>query len=258
MNHHTAECAAIQCYVGDPPPCDCGFVEHPPMKIWISADLHLGEDRMEIMGRPFPSASAHIEHIVSAFNSKVAKTDLLIINGDVCYQKSPKALLHLPEINGKKILIRGNHDRVFTDEELAPYFCMVIPEGGGLALTGPDNLPLWVTHYPSLSRPDYFNLVGHIHSSWKVQLNMLNVGVDVHHFYPVALDNVPFFVKAVSEFYDNDVWVADHPANAKFKGIRGKNETYFKGGTSSSVSEVDRLKILAVNNLSRTLSTKNV
>lgn len=78
------------------------------------------------------------------------------------------------------VLFRGNHD-VFTDEQFKPYFEEIVPEGEGkiLEIAG---ITCWVTHSPSQARPDKFNIVGHVRAPWQFQLNMLNVGVDVHHF----------------------------------------------------------------------------
>jgi calcineurin-like phosphoesterase family protein len=197
------------------------------MKTFLTADQHLGEDRMELMGRPFDGKEEHIDYIRRKHNSIVSTDDLVYMLGDVCYQKTPELLSCLADFHGRKILIRGNHDRGITDEEFKRYFEQVIPEGQGIELDGPEGIPLYLTHYPSRSRPDRFNLVGHIHSAWKYQLNMLNVGVDVNHFRPINLEKIPFYLKAITEFYDNDVWVGDHSANLPFKETRGKKSVYF-------------------------------
>ncbi len=197
-----------------------------PPKTWLTADWHLGEDRFEIMQRPFDTAEAHFERIMWEHNWRVGGTDLVYVVGDACYQKAPQFLEKVNRLNGRKILLRGNHDRVFTDEQLAPYFEKIIPEGESLQLEV-QGIPCSLNHYPSLADPDRFNLVGHIHGAWKFQLNALNVGVDVHHFRPVNLDQIPFYLKAISEYYDDDVWSAYLPANAKYVGQRGKKGNYF-------------------------------
>jgi len=58
---------------------------------------------------------------------------------------------------------------------------------------------------------------------------MFNVGVDVNSFYPVALTRIPFHVGAVTNFYDDDAWVAYNEANSKYyHNGRGKVGSYFK------------------------------
>jgi calcineurin-like phosphoesterase family protein len=197
------------------------------MNTWLTADWHLGENRFELMARPFESINEHVYTLVENHNAVVKPEDMVIMNGDVCYQKAPEWLEHVSHFNGKKILIRGNHDRVLTDEQLKPYFEEIIPDGGGIEMVI-EGIPCYITHYPTEGRKDLFNLVGHIHAAWKYQLNMFNVGVDVNHFRPVNITTIPFHLRAISEFYDNDVWVAYNQINSAYVGKRGKKGTYFR------------------------------
>jgi len=201
-------------------------------KIWITADWHLGEDRFELMGRPFKTQKQMVDTLIANHNSLVAPDDLVYLVGDVCYQKTPEFLPYAASFNGVKHLFRGNHDRVFTDQELSKYFDIIIPEGEGVTYTvaNPDGDPIdcWITHYPSRGSDQLFNLVGHIHSAWKYQLNSFNVGVDCNHFYPHDLnDAVVSAFNAINTYYDNDVWVAYLGINADYRGKRGKPGTYF-------------------------------
>ena len=197
------------------------------MKAWITADWHLGESRFELMGRPFKTDIEHAEALVANHNQLVAPDDEVIVAGDVCYQKTPEWLKHVSLFHGKKTLLRGNHDRVFTDEQLAPYFDKIIPEGEGIEITA-GSLRCYVTHYPTEGVKGLFNLVGHVHAAWKYQLNMLNVGVDVHHFRPVDLNTISFHLNAIVQYYDRDVWVAYNELNDSYKESRGKAGTYFR------------------------------
>jgi calcineurin-like phosphoesterase family protein len=202
-------------------------MEKKTMKRWVVADWHLGEDRFAIMQRPFKTSSEMIQHLVDKHNELVAPDDLVYVVGDAVYQKAPENLVEVECFNGKKILIRGNHDRVFTDEQLLRYFDEIVEEGKGLEIDIGD-IKCFMTHYPSQAVSNRFNLVGHIHSAWKFQLNSLNVGVDANHFVPHNLDEVvPFFVKAITEFYDDDVWAAYNAANHVYVGKRGKKGGYF-------------------------------
>ena len=200
------------------------------MKRWITADWHLGEDRFAIMQRPFKQAHEMIDCLIKNHNELVAPEDLVYVVGDAVYQKSPQDIKFIDHFNGRKVLIRGNHDRVFTDIELLRYFDdEIIPDGAGINLEVA-GIPCYLTHYPSQAVKDRFNLVGHIHGAWKYQLNMFNVGVDANHFIPHNLDEVvPFAFKACTEFYDDDVWAAYNEANSQFVGKRGKKGSYFTG-----------------------------
>jgi calcineurin-like phosphoesterase family protein len=197
------------------------------MKIWLTADYHLGDSRLKILGRPFSSSQEFIDELMYLHNSVVNKEDEVIIVGDVCYQMAPQFLEMIDGFNGIKTLIRGNHDRGLSDKDLKPYFKKIIPEGDGIEIDV-EGLPCYVTHYPTEGRKDRFNLVGHVHSPWKYQLNMFNVGIDVNHFLPVDLSTIPFHFKAICEYYDEDVWSAYKNLNKDYVGKRGKNGTYFR------------------------------
>ena len=196
------------------------------MKRFVTSDWHIGENRFEIMQRPFKCPEEMLDKLVENHNSLVNPEDLVYVLGDVVYQKTPEELCEVSMFNGRKILVRGNHDRVFTDDQLLKWFEQVVPEGDGIELDVA-GIPIYMTHYPTKAVCDRFNLVGHIHSAWKVQLNSFNVGVDANHFYPHNLDEiVPFFLKSISEFYDEDVWAAYNIPNISYVGKRGKKSSY--------------------------------
>lgn len=199
------------------------------MARYFTADLHLGETRLELMQRPFRNDLENDQAIISNFRRVLTDDDELIIVGDAVSKSAHNpinSLRQLDFIPGKKFLIRGNHDEQFTDEQLVPYFEDVYAHGDGIELTVSD-IPCYVTHYPTRGKKDKFNLVGHIHSAWKVQLNMINLGVDVHNFRPVSEHHIGFLYKAICEFYDNDVFVGNSFANLTHAASRGKKTSYF-------------------------------
>jgi calcineurin-like phosphoesterase family protein len=196
---------------------------------FFTADWHLGETRLEIMQRPFRDCSELWNTIIERHNRVVGPDDFVDVVGDVVSKaaEEPKLWLSLlDDLNGKKRLFRGNHDVLFTNEQLSQYFYKIVPEGEGVYETI-GGIPCYITHYPTQGVGDAFNIVGHVHSSWKVQLNMLNVGVDVQNFAPVPETKIKFFLDAITGFYDEDVWCSGHAANAQFNGIRGKKGRYF-------------------------------
>jgi calcineurin-like phosphoesterase family protein len=197
---------------------------------WITADPHLGEDRFEIMGRAFTTAQEHVDTLVANHNALVKPEDTVIVNGDACYQRAPQFLPQIACFNGRKILIRGNHDRIFTDADFAPYFETIIAEGQGMeweAKDGDNIIPCYITHYPTQGRADRFNLTGHVHGAWKYQLNMFNVGVDTNCMRPVNMNKIANHFAAVAKFYDADVWVAYNDLNKRYYDTRGKKSCYF-------------------------------
>lgn len=195
-----------------------------PTNTFITADWHLGEDRFQIMQRPFKTTEEMSKALVEKHNSLVKPDDILIFVGDAVYD--PSFASDIAKFNGRKIIVKGNHDVKLSDEELSEYFELVIPEGDGIELKV-GGVACFITHYPTRGRKDRFNLVGHIHSAWKYQLNSMNIGVDTNHFYPYKLDTVPFHHTAISTFYDDDVWAAYHEVNQSYQGKRGQSGSYF-------------------------------
>lgn len=200
------------------------------MNKWITSDWHLGENRFDLMGRPFKSTYDHNNAIVYNHNSVVSPQDIVYVVGDAVYQNAPEYLALVSRFNGRKILIRGNHDKVFSDEQLKQYFEQIVPDGEGLDLNI-DGIDCYLTHYPSTSKKDKFNLVGHIHGAWKFQLNMVNIGVDANYFYPTNFTRIPFYFNTIKNHYDEDVWVAYNEINNQyFRNGRGKQSSYFLKG----------------------------
>jgi len=192
------------------------------------ADWHIGDPRIEILGRPFSSSEEMLKTLIKNHNKVVEKNDVVIVIGDVCYKEAIDKIDLISNFNGKKILIRGNHDVGLSDEVLKKYFIKVIPDGEGMELTC-GGVECYATHYPTKGREDKFNIIGHVHGIWRYNLNMFNLGVDANHFCPVNLETIPKHLKAIKEFYDEDAWACYNKINTQFIGKRGRKGSYFKG-----------------------------
>jgi calcineurin-like phosphoesterase family protein len=198
---------------------------------WLVADWHFGERRLDLLCRPFDSTEDHDETLIFNHNRWVAPDDVVLCVGDVTNKEAPDSLHLVERLNGKKILIRGNHDEAHSDSELAKYFIHIIGNGDGLKFEY-QSLSLYATHYPTQGLSDRFNVVGHVHGTWRCQLNMLNVGVDNFGYSPCHISRIPFFVDAITNHYDRDVWVAYENVNAAFRGFRGSGNRYLPSAPS--------------------------
>jgi len=192
-------------------------------KTFFTADWHLGDRRLDILHRPFTDSEAMRKRLIENHNRLVTPEDRVYVIGDAIHSASDTNPATLSAFNGHKILIKGNHDQL-DDSEYLKHFLTVVPEGEGLELEI-EGLPCWLTHYPRSAREDFFNLVGHVHGCWRVQKNMLNVGVDAHHFRPVSAKDVIFQYQAICEHYDEDIWSSDNPANLAHRS-RGRAGHY--------------------------------
>lgn len=197
------------------------------MSVWFTSDWHIGDHRLNILRRPFINEDEMFSKIKDEHNKLVGNDDTVYVLGDACFRKAKHFLPLINEFNGKKILIRGNHDRDTSDEEFLLYFNQVVPDGDGLEIEC-NNINFYLTHYPTTTKQDIFNLVGHVHDSWRFLPNMINVGVDVNHFRPVSADEIIFFYNAIMTHFDQDIWAAYLPQNADHVEQRGKKTSYFE------------------------------
>lgn len=190
------------------------------MNTYFISDTHFDDDRLNLYGRDlvFKNKSEVDDTIIENWNKKVKNNDLIIHLGDV--SMTEKGLEKIRKCNGVKILIKGNYDDInqtakfdVSDELLLRYFNNVISE----STIKLENENFYLNHFPEKGKSDVFNIVGHIHGLWKVQRNMINVGVDCWNYQPVSSETVLFFVNAVKKYYDINVFAGELDCNLNNK-----------------------------------------
>lgn len=85
------------------------------MKTFVTSDLHFGHTNImkfcpKTRGH-FTDVTQMNEQMVADWNAIVGQDDLTYILGDVAFCAAPKAAEYLNRLNGRKILVEGNHDR---------------------------------------------------------------------------------------------------------------------------------------------------
>lgn len=186
---------------------------------YFTSDHHFGDPRLNLFPRFFENAEEMGEFMIDEWNKVVGPTDDVYYLGDFAYTK--EALQNVHKLNGRKHLIVGNHDEKFGVKTLKPFFESVQDIMDMTIQDGDKKLDIHLVHYPSKGVSNKFNLVGHIHGTWRIQKNMINVGVDAWHFKPLTEKEILFFFTAICDHYDNDVWVADDYSNSRHNE-RGK------------------------------------
>jgi len=188
-------------------------------KVFFTSDLHINDSRLNLYSRDlvFKDAKEVNEHIIKVWNETVGKDDLVYLLGDISMDR--EGLEILGQLNGDKILIKGNYDisvedggtakYEINDKILSKYFTKVVNdleiEIGGEKV--------YLNHFPTNARADVFNIVGHIHGCWKVCRNMVNVGLDAWHFTPVSEDLIKFQMNGIRVHYDQNVYAGELTAN---------------------------------------------
>lgn len=137
--------------------------------------------------RDFPSVEAMNEHMVERHNAVVAPGDKVYFLGDVTM--SHKNLHYLTRMNGRKVLIKGNHD-IAKPSQYAPFFYDIRATHvlAGLVLS---HIPL---HPQSMDRWKA-NVHGHLHdrivmAGNEPDLRYINVSVELIDFTPVSLEDI--------------------------------------------------------------------
>lgn len=167
-------------------------------KFYIS-DPHFGhKDMISFCNRPFTSVEEMDEELIKRWNNMVSNNDTVYVLGDLIYKSDKSPEYYLDKLNGKKILIKGNHDGNFLKKiDVNKYFYSVYDY---LEISDEGR---WVilSHYPLLDwngkyRGSY-HLHGHIHNIESEALRysnkepkMFNVSSDVINFEPMTLDQI--------------------------------------------------------------------
>jgi calcineurin-like phosphoesterase family protein len=167
--------------------------------LYFTSDLHFYHEKIiKHTNRPFCNAEEMNKTLIRNWNKKITPADEVYILGDFTMKGPDHAAVILRALNGKKHLIRGNHDR-FTD---SPQF------DSSLFLSIKDyqevicqNTLFVLFHYPIAEwngiRKGAIALHGHQHNSEiyntenrKKGLLLYDVGVDANHMAPVSAGEI--------------------------------------------------------------------
>lgn len=159
-------------------------------RLFFTADTHFNHAIIiTYCKRPFADAREMDEVMIRNWNAEVRPEDTVIHAGDVGFGLA--GLSCVQRLNGRKILIRGNHDYRHKLRILKQVgFEFVYDDAHVFRFPEFGNVEFLVSHYP-IDVPDRIPcLCGHVHDRWKKSGKWLNVGVDVHNFTPMRADFV--------------------------------------------------------------------
>ena len=173
-------------------------------KTFFTSDLHFGHKNIiRFDNRPFTSIEEMDKVLIANWNKRVSAEDTVYILGDISWYNDDKTAEIFTSLNGHKILIKGNHDRVHGKvrhcfDEITDYKEIKI-----------DGNPIVLCHYPItfFNRHHYgaYMFYGHVHNSheWQmtenykyeleqldIRCNMFNVGCMVWNYEPVTFEEI--------------------------------------------------------------------
>lgn len=169
----------------------------PPRTLFI-ADTHWGH-RAVIetslgLHRPFASIEEHDEALIANWNAAVRPCDVVWHLGDVFFRcPEERARQIFARLNGRRFLVRGNHDRIGARMPWDGPVVDVAQVAVADPLTGA-TVGLFLFHYacrvwPRMHRGD-LHLYGHSHGSLPGTATSTDVGVDCFNFRPVDLAEI--------------------------------------------------------------------
>lgn len=181
------------------------------MTVWYTADQHFGHRNIiTYCERPWPTTEAMDSGLIKRWNASVEPSDTVWVLGDVAL--SPKAIWPVSHLNGRKILVAGNHDACWErhkgyrnkiDVYRRAGFDDVHPTGivDNHRIGGRDvrlaHLPYAGDHTENDRYADRRPgddgrplICGHVHTLWRTSGHQINVGVDVWDYTPVSAETL--------------------------------------------------------------------
>lgn len=148
-------------------------MENTPKKFYIS-DWHYGHANcLHFDNRPFTTIQKHDAELIRRWNSVVRPGDLVYILGDMFWNKATEAISVLKQLNGQKILIKGNHDRCH-DLEFKKCFVKIVE----YLEVEDDGDKIVLCHYPIPCFKNHFygwlHFYGHVHTSFEYNMMQHN------------------------------------------------------------------------------------
>lgn len=164
------------------------------MNIFFTSDQHFGHDNIiRFCNRPFSSTWNMDEVIISRYNERVGPDDWVFMLGDFAYKNKNQPSYYFNQLNGKKVLIKGNHDKRpvlslgwESIHDVLHMRTQTIP-----GYRGPKR-EIFLSHYPhrswNKSAHGIGHLFGHAHGKLDPWMKSFDAGVDCHDFCPLSIE----------------------------------------------------------------------
>jgi calcineurin-like phosphoesterase family protein len=154
------------------------------MAIFFISDTHWHHRNiLEYDQRPFSSIEERDQTLIDNWNAIVKETDEIFHLGDVGFGVTVEFLARL---NGKKYLIRGNHDRYIKKSVLRLAFAWVEK----CYFFDREGVALLLSHWPDEGIKDRWNIHGHQHGKGCPQKYRLDLSCNLWGYRPLSLQDL--------------------------------------------------------------------
>lgn len=183
------------------------------MNTYFTSDLHFGHRNIiNFCRRPFHSVDNMNRLLILNWNEVVKPEDTVYVLGDVAMGKIAESLPLVEKLQGRKLLVPGNHDRCWPGHgaEKAAVWKEVYERHGFEVLDNEvviehEGRSIRLCHFPYATHVGEYDtrymtdhphddglplFHGHIHQTWRSQPRMVNVGVDVWSYVPVSIERL--------------------------------------------------------------------
>jgi len=164
------------------------YNEEEVKHLFFSADSHFQHTNIiKYCNRPFSSVEEMNEKLIQYWNETISDDDIVFHLGDFAFCGPTKVREIKEQLNGKIVLIKGNHDYDSTLKLFDNVFDQLL-----LNLNGD---LVYLNHYPFLTfaGPTHYQLHGHIHlckgkniDKYNLNSNQYDVGVDLNNYSPIS------------------------------------------------------------------------
>lgn len=156
--------------------------------IYLISDTHFNHKNIiHYENRPFKSVEEMNRSLIKNWNKNISNKDTVYHLGDFAFGNYDEIKVIIHQLNGYKILIKGNHDRSHSAAwwHNAGFNDVI---NGGVIL---DNFYL-LSHEPMYMNKHmpYVNIHGHIHGNKMEGEQYYNVSVEHHDYQPVPFDKI--------------------------------------------------------------------
>ena len=177
---------------------------------FVISDTHFRHENIsKYTGRPFKTVEEMDASLIKKWNTVVRQQDLIIIGGDLVFTKGSSEEIKkiIKQLNGRKILVRGNHCRKSYSFWLNAGIDFVC-ERFSWELNGKKLLFIHSPHEITFQDYKSYNYIlhGHIHQkgnfiSWKNKCCLINICVEKTNYSPINL--ITLLNKLQQGYYNN-------------------------------------------------------
>lgn len=174
--------------------------------IYFISDTHFNhENIIKYCNRPFKDVKEMDYEILTNWNKKVKKDDTIYHLGDLALGDKEEFFELSKNLNGKKYLIKGNHDNWSINS---------YKDMGFIVLTNPQiklkKYKFLLSHVPLSDKyipQEYINIHGHIHNKYLHDFiyeseiknysikKHVNISCDVTNFMPISIEEINKLIK---------------------------------------------------------------